>query len=850
MNQMLHEYSNQRIRRPQLTDREEGEVENDLEDQDNADDDNEDVSEEEELEKEDEKYEENVERQKGGEDEGIDETLIRNKEQQYLQDEYEQEAQAENVLERPDEKFEQQKAQVVDGDQMDNNKSDAVVTTVLVLHNSTQCMEWNDAATQYWRRDDKYGDENLITLFLQSSQDQTAQRPMLTPKHYRLESNGENVCQPQAFPSTFLPIDNFPDDDPFLPWIHDYWFQPSLETTTNYKGRIQFVAQNRRRCQTGEGKESIMKHWEPQISLFQTIPVLLNHSNARNNTIRISDSVELATVPETRFICHFHSRDSSCGPGGSFVTFSEFNFNYEYVLWRKRKAYKSMFLESGRDVEQFELSSLLFSCPVPRDVATAETKQNSWKLDLVPIRTPPRRNREMLMTLNHVGPQYYEHLADNQKGTLVLFREKKEQVSLAEMLVSAGRWANLPLCWNSPSVKAAPIDRVGAPPLSSAAPKPHYFVACTWTAANYFRRGDATAIRDSEKRLREWITFHKLVGLDHVYVYDNTNPPESLQNSSEGFQSPLKQVVEKYFSDEFVTYIPWPCKVCSNNRPNHPNPGERSSQYAAESSCRERFGAQTEWMSFIDIDEFLVPMMPSGDGEKRVTSWKPILEQKKRDGLHVLKMRSSRGKPRVEMMETIHNDTDNVCKAIGSSKFPEELCLRPLPSQTLLRVYNCEYIRPPKPERFQRAMKQIYRPAFVLSHYVHYSTITKPMTEYYGRKLASSQQSNAKFHPRVEDWEWGDTFLDELEEGCLSHTKSIVPHETMYRSSICKLESNQACPLGYQCPDSTEFVDKLHQKNVFTDQEGNYCNCWINHHLEDTLIPLMEEELQLSEKSR
>eukprot|EP00522_Entomoneis_paludosa_P000818 CAMPEP_0172469424 /NCGR_PEP_ID=MMETSP1065-20121228/63705_1 /TAXON_ID=265537 /ORGANISM="Amphiprora paludosa, Strain CCMP125" /LENGTH=150 /DNA_ID=CAMNT_0013227091 /DNA_START=159 /DNA_END=611 /DNA_ORIENTATION=+ len=141
-------------------------------------------------------------------------------------------------------------------------------------------------------------------------------------------------------------------------------------------------------------------------------------------------------------------------------------------------------------------------------------------------------------------------------------------------------------------------------------------------------------------------------------------------------------------------------------------------------------------------------------------------------------------------------------------------------------------------------MKQIYRPEFVLSHYIHYSTITKPMSQYYTDKLANSKQENFKFTPRVQDWEWGDVFLDELNEGSLSHTKSIVPHETMYRSSICKLESKQACPLGFVCPDSTAFIDKLHQKNVFTDDDGKFCNCWVNHHLEDTLIPKLEAELK------
>ena len=60
----------------------------------------------------------------------------------------------------------------------------------------------------------------------------------------------------------------------------------------------------------------------------------------------------------------------------------------------------------------------------------------------------------------------------------------------------------------------------------------------------------------------------------------------------------LKEVTRK-FSPELVTHVDWPCKICNNNRPAHNDPGERSSQYAAEASCRSRFGPLTDWMAFM-----------------------------------------------------------------------------------------------------------------------------------------------------------------------------------------------------------------------------------------------------------
>jgi hypothetical protein len=101
----------------------------------------------------------------------------------------------------------------------------------------------------------------------------------------------------------------------------------------------------------------------------------------------------------------------------------------------------------------------------------------------------------------------------------------------------------------------------------------------------------------------------------------------------------------------FVTLHPWPAKICNKNRPNHKNPGERSSQYAAEASCRERYGPLTDWMAFIDTNEYLVPM--------RNASWETVLQEAEEQGTHVLKMRSSRGKPRTKLMEVM--DDPIVC---------------------------------------------------------------------------------------------------------------------------------------------------------------------------------------------
>ena len=122
---------------------------------------------------------------------------------------------------------------------------------------------------------------------------------------------------------------------------------------------------------------------------------------------------------------------------------------------------------------------------------------------------------------------------------------------------------------------------------------------------------------DTVLRLREWLIFHQLVGFEHVVIYDNT------QGLDDYHQSPIYQVL-KEFPEDFVTHQPWPARICNNHRPGHASPGERSSQYAAEASCRERYGPLTTWMAFIDTDEYLTPMSKSENVAD--TTWIPILE--------------------------------------------------------------------------------------------------------------------------------------------------------------------------------------------------------------------------------
>jgi hypothetical protein len=235
------------------------------------------------------------------------------------------------------------------------------------------------------------------------------------------------------------------DDDPYLPWIHDYFIEDSiLDGKINADGeqqRIMFIAQNRRRCETGRGKEDIMKYWEPQMALFQPIAIRVLSSN--NHEIALVAPEDNATHPETRFICRFHdflldgNQKRIHGTKKELATtFSEYSFNYEYINWRKRGD-KPMFVKTGPDVEIFDFATLLFSCPIPKMLRSAQF----MLVDLIPVRTPVRYDEGYLLTKEHVGDEEFDKL--HRFNTTKHYGSNALLVPPFEEL---GRYENIPVC--------------------------------------------------------------------------------------------------------------------------------------------------------------------------------------------------------------------------------------------------------------------------------------------------------------------------------------------------------------------------------------------------------------------
>jgi hypothetical protein len=84
-------------------------------------------------------------------------------------------------------------------------------------------------------------------------------------------------------------------------------------------------------------------------------------------------------------------------------------------------------------------------------------------------------------------------------------------------------------------------------------------------------------VKDENSYLPEWIEFHRLAGVEHFYIYDN------------GSRIPVRDTLP---ADDTVTVIDFPNK---------------GSQVWAYGHCATNFKGDSNWIAFIDADEFLFP---------------------------------------------------------------------------------------------------------------------------------------------------------------------------------------------------------------------------------------------------
>ena len=80
--------------------------------------------------------------------------------------------------------------------------------------------------------------------------------------------------------------------------------------------------------------------------------------------------------------------------------------------------------------------------------------------------------------------------------------------------------------------------------------------------------------------LKEWIEFHRIVGIDHFFLYNNLS------------EDNYREVLEPYIKNGMVDLIEWP----------YPQ-----TQMKAYADFLKHHANDAKWVGFIDIDEFVVP---------------------------------------------------------------------------------------------------------------------------------------------------------------------------------------------------------------------------------------------------
>ncbi|MEX1346018.1 MAG: glycosyltransferase family 92 protein [Candidatus Limnocylindrales bacterium] len=95
-------------------------------------------------------------------------------------------------------------------------------------------------------------------------------------------------------------------------------------------------------------------------------------------------------------------------------------------------------------------------------------------------------------------------------------------------------------------------------------------------------------LKDEAPNMEEWLCHHMAIGVDHFFLYDNGSTDE------------LHDVLKPYADHGVVTTIYFPMRGLQRDANNH---------------VVRFFGDTTEWIAYVDIDEFLVPERDESIGD-------------------------------------------------------------------------------------------------------------------------------------------------------------------------------------------------------------------------------------------
>ncbi len=90
--------------------------------------------------------------------------------------------------------------------------------------------------------------------------------------------------------------------------------------------------------------------------------------------------------------------------------------------------------------------------------------------------------------------------------------------------------------------------------------------------------GIVIIVKNEEPYIEEWVVYHKLIGFDHIYIFDN------------GSEDDTKKILQRYVEEGFVTLIDFP--------------GFKK-QIPAYNYALRKYRRECKFLAFIDTDEFV-----------------------------------------------------------------------------------------------------------------------------------------------------------------------------------------------------------------------------------------------------
>lgn len=104
-----------------------------------------------------------------------------------------------------------------------------------------------------------------------------------------------------------------------------------------------------------------------------------------------------------------------------------------------------------------------------------------------------------------------------------------------------------------------------------------------------------TIFKDEAPYLKEWIEYHKLVGVEHFYLYNN------------GSEDNYLEVLTPYIKANEVTLIDWPDRIPEEMKYRF-SAWCYTSQQGSYEDAFKRARKRSKWVAAIDVDEFIVPV--------------------------------------------------------------------------------------------------------------------------------------------------------------------------------------------------------------------------------------------------